>query len=59
MYDSATDETVKEELKAEIDLVNQDIRWIQQSIGDNKNALNQAQNNLAKMAWDASIRSEQ
>ena len=55
----ATTEEAKAELAAQVEEANQEIRWIQQRIGDEKSGLQEAQNSLDyEIAYDLSVRSE-
>jgi hypothetical protein len=59
MMNSASDDTTSEEFKNEVEEANWEIRWIQQRIGDEERALNEAENALNyEISYDASIRSE-
>jgi hypothetical protein len=57
---SAATEELKESLQRDADEASFEIRWIQQRIGDEKRALDDAINALAyNQNWDASVKSQQ
>lgn len=58
MLESATDE-FRAQYEEEVRYAKDEIRWIQQRIGDEERALNEAENALNyEISYDASIRSE-
>lgn len=59
MVASATTDEDKEKYQQEADEASFEIRWIQQRIGDEKRALDDAVNALAyNQNWDASVKSQ-
>jgi len=58
MANTAAEAAAKGQYEEEAKWANEEIRWIQQRIGDEKNALNQAQISLDyELAYDAGVKS--